>query len=56
MPAKEATILARKRQARSEMQNDVSVLLLCFITTLLVVMLLGVSNEFAEAIALLGAY
>jgi len=56
MPIEEALVLARKRQARSEVQNDIPILLLCCIATLVVVMLLAVSSEFAEAMALLGSY
>ena len=56
MPAKDTMILARSRQAHSRMQNDVTVLLLSFIAALVVIMLITVSGEFAEAMALLGAY
>lgn len=56
MPAKDTMVLARKRQAQSERQNDVTVLLLCFIATLVVVTLLFASGELAEAMALLGSY
>ena len=55
MTAEKSLVLARKRQAHSEMQNDVTVLLLFFIATLVVVMLLAVSDQFAEAVALLGS-
>jgi len=48
--------MTQKRSARSAMQNDISVLSLCFITTLTVIMLLFASDEFAAAMALLGQY
>jgi len=56
MPTKDTMVLTRKRQAQSEAQNDVTVLLLCFIAALVVVMLLFASSQFAEAMALLGSY
>lgn len=52
----ETVVLARKRKARSEMQNHISLLSICFIATLVVLMLLLVSDEFAEATAQLGLY
>lgn len=55
MPADEPLVLARNRQARSEMQNDATVLWLCFIAALVAVMLLFVSDQFAEALVLLGS-
>jgi len=56
MPARETLVLTRKRKVRSEMQNDATVLLFSFIATLVVIILLAVSDEFAQALALLGSY
>jgi len=56
MPAKDTIILTRKRRAQSERQNDVTILLLCFIAALVVMTLLFASGEFAEAMALMGSY
>jgi hypothetical protein len=56
MPADVTVALARKRQARSEMQNDVTVLLVWLVASLGVITLLFASNELAEAMALMGSY
>jgi len=56
MQAKDTMVFARKRRAQSEMQDDVTVLLLSFIAALAVVMLLFASGQFAEAMVLLGSY
>ena len=56
MPADVTAVMTQKHSARSGMQNDISVLSLCFIATLTVIMLLVASDEFAAAMALLGQY
>ena len=56
MSADVTLVTARKRSARSGMQNDISVLSIWFIATLTVIMLLFASDEFAAAMALMGQY
>jgi hypothetical protein len=56
MPGDLALLLARQRKARSDLQNDVTVLSPSFIAALAAVMLLAVSDKFAEVMALLGLY
>lgn len=56
MPTDLAAALARKSAARAARQNDISVLLICYIINLGVLMLLFASPTFAEAMALVGSY
>jgi hypothetical protein len=56
MPTDLAGVLARKRAVRAEMQNDISLLLMCTIIALAQLMLLFGSPTFAEAVALIGSY
>jgi hypothetical protein len=56
MSADVTVVMARKRGARSGMQNDISILSISFIATLAVIMLLFASDEFAAAMALMGQY
>ena len=56
MPADVTAVMTRKNSARSGMQNDISVLSICFIATLTIIMLLFASDELAAAMALLGQY
>ena len=51
----QAMILARASAARAGRQNDISVLLACFILCLGVLMLLFASPTFARAMALVGS-
>jgi len=56
MPTDLAAVLARKNAARAEWENDISVLLICFILCLGVLTLMFASPTLAQAVALIGLY